>query len=190
MTSPHPILTPYGPRYVGVVGWRINMVNTHGEITGIPTGDAYTPHAICRKNPKHSGAVLDCTCGHRVVTNLDRVVLYIDSSDYYISAIGYGGMRWGGYMDKLIPDYYDYDDSDQSAHRILLHVASVDPHEEPRPPSWDDPRDTHRVSRLIVLHGYLRQQDAHLAPQVRDLYPFPVTVLDNDDFRTAGQTTS
>nr|ABG29062.1 hypothetical protein [Rhodococcus aetherivorans I24] len=155
------------------MGWRFNTVTTTGVICGLPTFDAYTPPAQCiapaivRCDPAAVPGT-DHDCGHRLVTELDGLCAYESArrTDSYL---------WGAARTKASTERGDGD------HRVVLHVAAE--LDTPiRGAALVDPPNTLRAGRLVTLHGWLRHRDAHLAPLIRAQYPFPVTVLDGDDF--------
>lgn len=173
------VATPYGPRFVRAVGWRFNNLTPRGVIYGLPLHDAYTPPAECVKPSmmrcdSHTVPGADCDCGHRLVVNLRDLT-------QYESGCRYDSYLWGAARSKALAERGDGD------HRIVLRVAAeLDTPLHGR--ALVDPPSTLRAGRLVTLHGYVRRRDARLASLVRGQYPFPVTVLDGDDFAVVPAT--
>lgn len=109
-----------------------------------------------------------CACGHRIVTNLHRLVQYERERHP-------GAFQWGTNRPKTAQE------RTQPEHRAILHVAQYGRHTF-ETETHGDPKHTIRVRQYEALHAYLRRSAEHLAEGLATHHGIPVTVLDGDDF--------
>ncbi|OOL32605.1 hypothetical protein GQ85_06380 [Rhodococcus rhodochrous] len=181
-------LTPEG-RIIGIpVGDYISPPATCAKVdphkvpgrwmTGVHAwGDDNTPEPV-DPSPRryslnlgpHDAPHERCACGHRIVTNLARLVDYEQRRHP-------GAFQWGTNRPKTA------DELAQPEHRVILHVAQYGRHTF-ETETHGDPKATIRVRQYETLHAYLRRSAHHLAEGVTAHHGIPVTVLDGEDFRT------